>query len=372
MVTCAIAAERAEGREVADPRGPLRARARDRRARAFTAAGGAAVRLLHPRHRPARQAPARPEPAPDPRRDRPGHRRPPLPLHRLRADRRRHRADGAGLAAARPLAAAARGRRRRPAARALPRGASWRWATGPTWPTCSAPGLLHGALVLSAARPRPGGAHRHVAGARRCPGVRAVVTAADVPGERWYGLLYDDWPGFVAEGEEVRCVGDVLAAVAADDEAHGARRRGAGAGRRTSCCRRCSTPRTRWRRARRRSTRSTPTCSRARSSAAATRPPRSPRSAHVVSGTWHTQRIEHLFLEPEARWPSRCRDGRLALYTPGPGRLRRPPPGGALPRASRRSRSTSSWCRTAAPSAARRTCRCRPRRRCWPASPAGR
>ena len=52
---------------------------------------------------------------------------------------------------------------------------------------------------------------------RRSPGVRAVVTAADVPGERWYGLLYDDWPGFVAEGEEVRCVGDVLAAVAADD-----------------------------------------------------------------------------------------------------------------------------------------------------------
>ena len=53
--------------------------------------------------------------------------------------------------------------------------------------------------------------------ARALPGVRAVATAADVPGERWYGLIYDDWPGFVAEGEEVRCVGDVLAAVAADD-----------------------------------------------------------------------------------------------------------------------------------------------------------
>ena len=27
---------------------------------------------------------------------------------------------------------------------------------------------------------------------------------------RWYGLLHNDWPGFVAEGEDVRCVGDVL------------------------------------------------------------------------------------------------------------------------------------------------------------------
>ena len=33
------------------------------------------------------------------------------------------------------------------------------------------------------------------------------------PGARWYGLFHNDWPGFVAEGEEVRCVGDVLAAV---------------------------------------------------------------------------------------------------------------------------------------------------------------
>jgi hypothetical protein len=31
------------------------------------------------------------------------------------------------------------------------------------------------------------------------------------------GLVYNDWPLFVAEGEETRCVGDVIAAVAADD-----------------------------------------------------------------------------------------------------------------------------------------------------------
>ena len=47
------------------------------------------------------------------------------------------------------------------------------------------------------------------------PGVVAVVTAADVPGDRVVGLISHDWPVFVAEGETTRFVGDVLAAVAA-------------------------------------------------------------------------------------------------------------------------------------------------------------
>jgi len=42
-------------------------------------------------------------------------------------------------------------------------------------------------------------------------------------------------------------------------------------------------------------------------------------SAHVVSGTWRTQRIEHLFLEPEAAVAEPLLDGRLALYTQGQG-----------------------------------------------------
>ena len=42
-------------------------------------------------------------------------------------------------------------------------------------------------------------------------------------------------------------------------------------------------------------------------------------SAHVVSGTWRTQRIEHLFLEPEAALAEPLPDGRLALYTQGQG-----------------------------------------------------
>jgi CO/xanthine dehydrogenase Mo-binding subunit len=42
-------------------------------------------------------------------------------------------------------------------------------------------------------------------------------------------------------------------------------------------------------------------------------------SAHVVSGTWATQRIEHLFLEPEAALAVPRPDGRLHLYSQGQG-----------------------------------------------------
>jgi selenium-dependent xanthine dehydrogenase len=179
------------------------------------------------------------------------------------------------------------------------------------------PGMLHGAVALSA-HARAKVLRVDTAAARSCPGVLAVATAADVPGERWYGLIESDWPGFVAEGEEVRCVGDVLAAVAAVD---------------------------RWT---------------AREAARLVRveyeplPPvldpvealdeRAPRvnpkhanllshsvirrgdadaalaaSAHVVSGTWRTQRIEHLYLEPESALAEPAGGGRLRLYTQGQG-----------------------------------------------------
>ncbi len=48
-------------------------------------------------------------------------------------------------------------------------------------------------------------------------GVRRVITAGGVPGERCVGLVEQDWPILVAVGEETRCVGDVLALVVADD-----------------------------------------------------------------------------------------------------------------------------------------------------------
>ncbi|MEE8368613.1 MAG: molybdopterin cofactor-binding domain-containing protein, partial [Thermoanaerobaculia bacterium] len=188
------------------------------------------------------------------------------------------------------------------------------------------PNMLRGAVVLSPhARARV--LKIDTSRALQHPGVVAIATAADVPGSRWYGLIYNDWPGFVAEGEEVRCVGDFLAAIAAEDEKTAreaadlvevqyeilepvldpveALKEGApqvnpkheNALSRTVVCR-----------------------GDAEAALAA--------SAHVVHGTWKTQRIEHLYLEPEAALAepvtpvptgSNGRAGALRLYTQGQG-----------------------------------------------------
>jgi xanthine dehydrogenase molybdenum-binding subunit len=78
-----------------------------------------------------------------------------------------------------------------------------------------APGMLHGALRFSD-HPRALVRRIDTSAAERHPGVVRVVTWKDVPGERFQGLIRRDWPAFVAEGEETRYVGDVLAAVAAE------------------------------------------------------------------------------------------------------------------------------------------------------------
>ncbi len=48
------------------------------------------------------------------------------------------------------------------------------------------------------------------------PGVAAVLTAADIPGELNHGLVIYDWPALVGVGERVRYLGDALAIVAAE------------------------------------------------------------------------------------------------------------------------------------------------------------
>jgi len=79
----------------------------------------------------------------------------------------------------------------------------------------TAPGLLHGALRFSD-HPRARVLRIDTARAEAHPGVLAVVTAADVPGERTQGALTRDWRQLIALGEETAYVGDVLAAVAAE------------------------------------------------------------------------------------------------------------------------------------------------------------
>lgn len=179
------------------------------------------------------------------------------------------------------------------------------------------PGMLHGALVLS-----PHARARVLAidtqAARELPGVAVVATADDVPGDRWVGLIEKDWPVFVAVGEEVRYVGDILAAVAAEDEATA---RAAAALVRVDY-------------------EPLPPVLDPEEALAEGAPQVNPAypnllsqtvvrrgdaaaalaaSAHVVSGTWRTQRIEHLFLEPEAALAEPLPDGRLRLATQGQG-----------------------------------------------------
>ncbi|MFZ5475238.1 MAG: selenium-dependent xanthine dehydrogenase [Myxococcota bacterium] len=76
-------------------------------------------------------------------------------------------------------------------------------------------GLLYGAVRL-ADHPRAVVRRVDVAAAAAMPGVRAILTAAELPAVRRVGLIEHDWPVMVGEGEVTHCVGDVLAIVAAD------------------------------------------------------------------------------------------------------------------------------------------------------------
>jgi selenium-dependent xanthine dehydrogenase len=181
-------------------------------------------------------------------------------------------------------------------------------------------GMLYAAVVLSP-HPRARLVSIDASAAEALPGVVRVATAADVPGERYYGLLYADWPGLVAVGEEVRCVGDVVAVVAAET-----RFQARAAARAVQVHYEVLPP--------------------VLDPEVGLQPeapvvnPRNPqghnllsrshiargnvdeafaRSAHIVEGKWQTQRIEHLFLEPESCVAVPLEGGRLKLYTQGQG-----------------------------------------------------
>jgi len=77
------------------------------------------------------------------------------------------------------------------------------------------PGMLH-ARVLRAGVPHAVVTKLDITAAADHPGVRAVLTAADIPGEINHGLVTRDWPALVGIGEKVRYVGDALAIVAAE------------------------------------------------------------------------------------------------------------------------------------------------------------
>ena len=180
------------------------------------------------------------------------------------------------------------------------------------------PGMLHGAIrfadhpraVVRAVDTSPALAH---------PGVLAVLTAADVPGERFQGEITQDWPQLVAIGETTRYVGDVIAVVAARTRA-AAREAAALVEVRYDVLEPVTCP------------------AGAMAPGAPQLHPHAPgnvlsvsevkrgdvdaalaRSAHVLTETFQTQFIEHAFLEPESSLAYPADGGGVHFYTQGQG-----------------------------------------------------
>ena len=76
-------------------------------------------------------------------------------------------------------------------------------------------GMLHAALHF-AGHTRADIVGIDASAAAAMPGVRAVFTAADLPGELLVGIIYKDWPVMIPVGGRTSYAGDVLAVVVAD------------------------------------------------------------------------------------------------------------------------------------------------------------
>lgn len=178
------------------------------------------------------------------------------------------------------------------------------------------PGMLHGAIVFSA-HPRARVAGIDPARALDLPGVRAVLTAADLPGDRYRGLVEKDWPVFVAEGEITRYVGDVLAVVAAED-AHAARLGAEAVRIRYEVLDPITGPEQAM-------ALGAPLIHPGGNVLSTSRVVRGDvdaalaRCAHVVEEVFETQFIEHAFLEPEAALAVPAPDGALQVFTQNQG-----------------------------------------------------
>ena len=81
------------------------------------------------------------------------------------------------------------------------------------------PGMLHAALHLTD-HTRADINNIDVANAIAAPGVVSVLTAADIPGELRSGLIHKDWPLMIPVGGTTSFGGDVLAVVIADTREH--------------------------------------------------------------------------------------------------------------------------------------------------------
>jgi selenium-dependent xanthine dehydrogenase len=78
-------------------------------------------------------------------------------------------------------------------------------------------GMLYGALRFSD-HPRAVIKKINISKALELKGVIRIFTATDVPGDRYVGLIFKDWPLMIGIGETTRYIGDVLAGVVAETD----------------------------------------------------------------------------------------------------------------------------------------------------------
>jgi xanthine dehydrogenase molybdenum-binding subunit len=184
------------------------------------------------------------------------------------------------------------------------------------------PGMRHAAVRLTD-HARADVVAIDTSAALAVPGVEAVITAADVPGDLRVGIIHTDWPIFIPVGGRTSYLGDVLALVVATD------RRTARAAAElievtydvhdpvvdpVAALDDPDAPVAVWGT----DTNLLSTSAYARGDVEAALA----ESAHVIRETFQTQRIEHAFLEPESTLavPTDGPDGRtLRVYSGGQG-----------------------------------------------------
>ncbi len=77
-------------------------------------------------------------------------------------------------------------------------------------------GMLYGSAVRSMTYPRARVLSVDIEKAKALPGVAAVLTAADIPGEKVIGHLRKDWNVLIPQGAITHCLGDPVVLVAAE------------------------------------------------------------------------------------------------------------------------------------------------------------
>jgi len=180
----------------------------------------------------------------------------------------------------------------------------------------TAPGMLYGALRFSD-HPRARIVSIDTSGALAQPGVVAVATAADVPGERTQGSIKRDWRQLVAEGEVTAYVGDVIAAVAAETR-HAARAAAALVEVEYEVLEPVTDPFASL-------AEDAPVLHEGGNILSVSKVLRGDvgaalaGAAHVVTESFRTQFIEHAFLEPESALAVPDGDGPLEVYSQGQG-----------------------------------------------------